>query len=233
MNRSYKSLFVLSNLIVIIFGIVIYRQLPVGDYQHHLEWARELADKGYVFQPPNSLFQKLVVITRVLILFRLIVKISPYFNQVIDARSYDIATWLVMMAALVITGLVVYHRFKDSLESEEKKFNPWLAVGLTLVAMLVGPIFFFTFPERTYLGYITGNVYHTPTFILLKPLAILVFIFGIRQFYQRPNWKNILIGAILLVLATQAKPSFTITFLPAIAIITLINIKQIRTLNWW
>ncbi len=233
MNRSTQSLFVLSILILIIFGIVIYRQLPVGDYQHHLEWARELAEKGYIFQPPNDLFQKLVVITRTVIPFRLFVKIDPYFNQVIDARSYDIATWSLMMAALIITGLVVFYRFKETLESEGKIFNPWSAVGLTLVAMLVGPIFIFTFPERTYLGYITGNVYHNPTFILLRPLAILIFIFGTRHLYARPSWKIILLGAVLMALAVQAKPSFTITFLPAIAIFALININKIRALNWW
>lgn len=233
MQRIYKNLLILSVLVISIFGIVIYRQLPVGDYQHHLEWARELADKGYIFQPPNNLFQKLVVITRTLVPFRLFARISPDFMRVIDSRSYDIATWLLMMTALVITSWVVFYRYKDTWESDGGKFNPWLAVVLTLVVMLVGPIFFFTFPERTYLGYITGNVYHNPTFILLRPLAILVFILGIRQLYARPNWKNILIGAVLVALATQAKPSFTITFLPAIAIFGLINIKHIRTLNWW
>jgi len=102
-----------------------------------------------------------------------------------------------------------------------------------LVTMLVGPIFFFTMPERTYLGYITGNVYHNPTFILLRPLAMLVFYLTFRQLHSRPTWKPIVLGAVLLALATQAKPSFTITFLPAVGLFALFQIKRFHSLNWW
>lgn len=233
MTRVNKSLVLLFVAVILVFGIAIYRQLPVGDYQHHLEWARELSDKGYIYRPPNQLFQTLVVMVRPLIPFRAFTKISPYISTIIDAKSYDIATLLLMLAAMAATALIVFKRFIDIWNTVEEKLSPWLAVGLTLVAMLVGPIFFLTLPERTYLGYITGNVYHNPTFILLRPLAMLVFYLTFRQLYSRPSWKPIVLGAVLLALATQAKPSFTITFLPAVGLLALFQIKRFRSLNWW
>ena len=233
MTRVQKSLIILSVAIVLIFGIVIYRQLPVGDYQHHLDWARELADKGYIYRPPNNLFQNLVVITRPLLPFRVFTIISPYLKNIIDKRSYDMVALLLMLMALVVTALVIYKRFKDILDESGKKSVPWWLIGLTLVPMLVGPIFFFTMPERTYLGYVTGNVYHNPTIILLRPLAIATFFLGFQQLYARPTWKPIVLGAILLALATQAKPNFTLTFLPAIALFSLFDLKRFRSINWW
>lgn len=233
MTRDQKSLALLFMAVAFVFGIVIYRQLPVGDYQHHLEWARELSDSGYIYRPPNNLFQNLVVILRPLIPFRVFTKISPYINTLIDAKSYDITTLFLMVAAMAATALIVFKRFTDMWDTAKKKYSPWLTVGLTLVAMLVGPIFFFTMPERTYLGYITGNVYHNPTFILLKPMAMLVFYLTFRQLYSPPGWKPIVLGAVWLALATQAKPSFTITFLPAVGLLALFQIKRFRSLNWW
>lgn len=233
MSRVQKSLIILSVAIVLLFGIVIYRQLPVGDYQHHLDWAKELAETGYIYRPPNNLFQNLVVITRPLLPFRIFTIISPYFKTIIDKRSYDMVALLLMVAALIGTALIIYKRLKDIQEEVEKKTVSWWLIGFTMLPMLVGPIFFFTMPERTYLGYITGNVYHNPTVILLRPLAIAVFFLGFQQLYARPAWKPILLGGVLLALATQAKPNFTLTFLPAIALFALFDLKRFRSINWW
>lgn len=232
MNRTYKSLIVLLILVFIIFGIAVFSQFSIGDYQAHMGWAKDLAEKGYIYRPPNNLFQKLVVITRVLIPFRLFTKINPYFTQVIDIKSYEIATWLLIVVAAVITAWIVYRRFKDVLDTGEENFNPWLITGLTMVAMFVEPIFLFTFPDRIYLGYITGNVYHNPTYFLLRPLAFLVFYLSIRQLHARPNWKIVLLGAALMALTIQAKPSFALTFLPALALYALSQCGEFRKLNW-
>ena len=127
MTRVQKSLIILSVAIVLIFGIVIYRQLPVGDYQHHLDWAKELADKGYIYRPPNNLFQNLVVITRPLLPFRVFTIISPYLKNIIDKRSYDMVALLLMVAALVVTALVIYKRFNDILDEFRKKASTVVA----------------------------------------------------------------------------------------------------------
>ena len=131
MNRVNKSLVLLLVAVAFVFGIVIYRQLPVGDYQHHLEWARELSDKGYIYRPPNQLFQTLVVMVRPLIPFRAFTKISPYINTIIDAKSYDISTLLLMLAAMAATALIVFKRFIDIWNTVEEKLSPWLAPGRT------------------------------------------------------------------------------------------------------
>lgn len=232
MTQTHKTLIVLSLVILAIFGIVIYRQLPTGDYQHHLLWARELAQDGYSYQRPHMLFQELVIITRILLPFRDFALLSSRFKAIIDARSYDIATWVLMMTALVATSWVIFHRFNDIWKRNNQNLKPWIGAALTLVAMLVGPIFFFTLPDRTYLGYVTGNVYHNPTILLLRPLALLIFAFSARELYKRSTCKTVIIVAALLILATYAKPSFTITFLPALALLSLIQIKDFKSINW-
>lgn len=232
MTSTNKWLLVLALFVIAVFGIAIYRQLPVGDYQHHLLWAREIGLNGYTYELPHTLFQKLVIIIRTLIPFRDFALLSPRLKAIIDARSYDIATWVLMMIALVVTSWIVFDRFKRISENDDRKNIPLLGAGLTIVVMLVGPVFLFTMPNRMYLGYITGNVYHNPTILLLRPLVLLIFSSSIKALYSKSSWKTIFFTGLLVILAAHAKPSFLITFLPSLAIFALIQIKNIKELNW-
>jgi hypothetical protein len=226
------SLILLSVVISLIFGYVTYRQLKVGDFADHIVWARDLSDKGYVFIPPHALFEQLVVTVRVFVPFNIFVKASKLLHQIIDIKSYEISEMIVVCLLYVAVAILIFTRLTKDWKASEKKFSSWFVGAITVVAMLVGPIFLFTFPERMYLGYITGNPFHNPTHLLLRPFALLLFYHAFSNLYSRPNFWNTLFAGILIIAATQSKANFTLTFLPTIGLLALIQFRKLREVNW-
>jgi hypothetical protein len=104
-----------------------------------------------------------------------------------------------------------------------------IAVGVNLAA----PVFLLWFlDQEMYLGYVGINSYHNPTIILLRPLALMQFIYALRCFDPGPLPKiNIPIAAVISLLATYAKPNFAICLLPAIALIALYKMIRKETVN--
>jgi hypothetical protein len=76
--------------------------------------------------------------------------------------------------------------------------------------------------------------YHNPTIILLKPFAILQFIFAYQCFYETARIKNwqIILFALLSALCTFIKPNFAICILPALAVFSGYRILRREYLNY-
>lgn len=93
----------------------------------------------------------------------------------------------------------------------------------------------YPFDKHLYLGYIGVNVLHNPPMVVLKPLALLMFILSGRIFsgsdYPR---KNLLIAfcAIISILTAFAKPNYTICFLPALAILLTLGAIRRHPIDW-
>jgi len=223
---------ILSLIATAIFGYVTYRQLKVGDYADHIEWAGNLADKGYIFIPSHSLFEQLTVAVRALLPYDAFARFSKLFRQIIELKSYEIAVMLICVLAYLAVANLIFTRLTRERQADGKKSDPWFAGFLTLAAMIVGPIFLFTFPERMYIGYITPNPYHNPTQILLRPFALLCFWHAFSNLYSRFSFHQVLVAAILIIVATESKASFTLTFLPAIGLLALIQYRKLKEVNW-
>lgn len=219
-----------ATLLIFIFGIIMTHELKHGDFPPHINWAKEYNQIGYLNKIPHVLFAKLVVVVRALLPANLLVWVSPLVKQVYDLKSFEISTLLLMVSSYLLLSFVVYHRFLKKWEVDNTKQNV-LTMVLTLTLLLLGPIFLFTYPDRMFLGYIAGNRYDSPTYILAKPFILIMFISLIDNFYSKWNWKQVLIAVIAVVCATLAKPNFTISILPAIVIVALINIKEFKKFN--
>lgn len=225
-NRKIKPHFlfylITGLLVAVIFGAVTYHQLTAGDFQPHLAWARKLGESGYLWLRANILFQRSVLVVRDVLPFNFFARVSPLLKQIIDIKSYDISAFIVMLFAYIATFITLFHYFKNSLTLEGSRNKVLvLLTAIALLPMLVGPITLFTYPERQYMGYITGNPYHNPTYLLMKPFALMIFILICDNLFKRRNWWVILVSSIVFVLATLAKPSFTLSILPSI-VFTLI-----------
>lgn len=230
-STKISALF-LSIFVVAIFGYVTYCQLKVGDYAHHLDWARNLSDKGYIFRPAHSLYEQLIVAIRAFLPFSVFAKASKLLQQIIDLKSYEISSMVLVCLLYLGVALLIYSRLSKDWNSSGEKYNPWFVGAITLTTMLVGPIFLFTFPNRMYHGYIIGNPFHNPTYLLLRPFALLLFYHTFSNLYSRPSFKQILIAGVLIIAATQSKASFTLTFLPAIGLLVLSQFRRLREVNW-
>lgn len=94
--------------------------------------------------------------------------------------------------------------------------------GFLLVAMpLMNP-----FDSRDiYLGQIAPNVWHNSTQIFALPFAVLAFI-AAAAWLRRPTLYRAGVFSVLALASTLAKPSYTITLLPALGIMLLVRMHR-------
>jgi hypothetical protein len=233
MTKLSKKLFfiILGLLVLVIFSLVMFHQLKHGDFPAHIQWAREYSENGYLYKIPHTLFARLVTIVRALLPANILVWVSPMAKQIYDLKSFDISALIVMVLSYLFTAIFIVVRLVREWEVSEKQIL-YLVGFVVLAVLLAAPIFIFTFPNRMFSGYFVGNRYDSPTYILSKPFVLLMFIGIVDWFFEKWNWKQAIIMAFIVLCATLAKPSFTITILPAIGILILFNIKQFKKINW-
>ena len=101
------------------------------------------------------------------------------------------------------------------------------SVCLTLLIMLVQAIYIPWFNKNVYLGQGSINIYHNPTYIVVKPIGIILFLL-VHYIYVK-NEKCIVFKkewwflAGMMVLSNLAKPSFFYVFIPGLGLYMLID----------
>ena len=232
-RRTIQFSFLFSLLIVILFGSIMYHGYKLGDFPMHIGWAKEFSQDGYLPAFPHSLFARLVSVTRALIPADILIGISPWVKHVWDLKSFDLSALIVVIVSYLATAwLILLRLVKKVRENDWTKGTSWLMGVATLSLLLVGPISFFTMWDRMYLGYFTGNPYHNPTYLLLRPFALGLYFIVSDNFFAKRSWKISLIASLLLIFATLSKPSLTLTFLPTIGIIILFHLREWKKINW-
>lgn len=133
--------------------------------------------------------------------------------------SFRRASLLLALGSVELTALILLLWFWPVLE--KKKFPLWKTLLILLGVSIAAPIsLLWPVDKLMYLGYIGITSYHSPTLLLLKPFAILQFIFAYRCFYNTPpllKWQIVCAGLVSL-LGTYIKPNFSICILPALAV---------------
>lgn len=146
-------------------------------------------------------------------------------------KNIDISYISTLSLCVVATALLIYTYIHNN------KANPYTSAAASLALLVVTPIYIlFYVDHHQYFGYIGINVYHNPTMILLKPIALILFIkFALSLESPLPTHKNklsILYFILLIVLSALAKPSFLICFMPAVAFFLLISALK-KTYSPW
>lgn len=88
-------------------------------------------------------------------------------------------------------------------------------------------------PYVTYRGLqtLSATLWHSPTFVMMKPFAVLAFLFYLKvqkNYLQRIDWHNWMLFAITLVLSALFKPSYAFCFAPAMAVLLLVDLIRTR-----
>lgn len=132
----------------------------------------------------------------------------------------EIAAGIISGGLIVLTFLISYWAMRRAMPHLEGSVTALFCLILHLVAAIYVP----WFNKEPYLGQGSPNVWHNPTTIAVRPLALLVFLLVTAEVIKCKDrefeggisaGKGILI-AILLVLTCLAKPSFVQIFYPAI-----------------
>jgi hypothetical protein len=219
-HRASYQLLVLTLAIgcALIFTFASYR---VGifygqDIPAHLSWAKQLAEQGVTYLP-HFTYQQMVVIVRALLPFSAAELIQKGLSAWLAERSYKIAGLLVLAIFYGLTAILIQRRLYSTLQTIKSKHSGALSILFTLVLMLVAPINLLTISQhRLYLGYIGINVYHNPTVIMLKPMALVIFWLILGWISTTPKPAYIFGLAFLTVYSTFTKPNFTICLLPVV-----------------
>jgi hypothetical protein len=234
MKNSTKVIFYICfiALVVALFGAMTFHFRDRGDFGDHLEWIRQMAQDGYMYKIPHSLYHKLVVAVRALLPANLLVWMSPWIKQVYDLKSFEISSIILITLVYVSVAVILVKRMLTEWEEYKSDKLIWWVGLAALVIMLAAPVFIFTLPYM-YKGYATGNRFDSPTFILAKPFMILTFYGVVNNLFKKWRWTNALWMVGFIMCVTLAKPNFTITFLPALALLLLVvYLRKWKEVNW-
>ncbi len=209
----WRSIALMLTVVIVLHGAALLNQIYVRpfDYPMHIRRAVVLAEGE--FHPggvkiegayrPAYLFQALVYGVALL--------------PGIDHAQGAIVVSLVSTSALSLT---VFHLFYRALPDPDRAATGLIAALLTLVVLLVAPLTFRTWHrENLYLGYIAPIVYHNPTVTLVRPFALLLFLYTVKALDTAANVNRrwaVTVAAALTVLGTYAKPNFTLVLLPVL-----------------
>lgn len=209
----WRSAALVTALVVALYSIVLLNQIYLRpyDYPTHIAWARGLSEGE--FHPggiqigsayrPNVLFQLLV-----------------YGLAQLPALDFERAALAVSLLASLALALTVHALLYRALPDRDRLRVGVIAALLALVVLLAGPLNFLTLHRANlYLGYIAPTVYHNPTVTLLRPFALLLFVCAVQAVAAPADrsTRKVMIAALLTVLATYAKPNYTLCLLPVMA----------------
>lgn len=206
--------------------IVIFASQNQVDYANHLHYLQSNMDASAI-QRLLSMFPHL--------LFHLL---TYLYWKIIPSQDKWGAAAGVALGFYILLALVLYWLFAKLLGTPKRYRTALLYILVILALILAMPVNIFT-PRNLYLGYIAQNVYHSPTMVVLRPFAVLLFYAAVKGFIspatdrpatdgRRIIWLTILIS----VLCTLAKPNYVITLIPTVTVAMGFMMLRRRYANW-
>lgn len=217
--KKYKILEILILVAAsyLIFAPIYYSELYLSaknDFPAHLAWARQIYSTPQLvpgFVIAHAGWEWAVFFTR----------------QFFDV-PWSNAALSVTLTSVLETVVILYFFLR-------KNLSALLAGALSIGLLLIGPLAaFYPIDHLWYIGgYVWPNIYHNPTFLLLRPFAILQFYFAYEAMRgKKAAWPEIVLAALISLAAAFAKPNYIICLLPALGIIALIRLLRKEAVDW-
>ena len=212
---STKPFTVILVFLSFIQGLIFYQNAEKWDYGQHNNLARYL----FVHEIEWDSFQK-AKHAIVYPMYHVLVKII----HLVSKLDYQFSVAVLML----IFNIWAIFCFRKLIQSLSKKNNSYLVDLLSIFSIVFiaarGPLTHW----RYYIVMTGPNPIHNPTFILVRPFAIICFSYFCRYFYDyinenKPGAKDLIGFGVFSFLSVIAKPSFAVVFLPAMGLFTLIT----------
>lgn len=138
----------------------------------------------------------------------------------------------VFLALVSITSIILTKEILKEYDESSSEFSQWIyAILLNFCIAIYFPLVH----KMLYIGVQTGNVWHNSTYICMKPLGLLAVILYLKlqkQYLQKIEIKYYILFCLTLILINAVKPSFIVTFAPAMLIYLIIDFfKNIKDRN--
>jgi hypothetical protein len=212
---------------IALFWPVKYPDVKTGtlygwDYVVHTRFAERMAESRRT-ETSFFLYEILVIAAHLL---------KPTSNYLLVGK-------LVALIFDLVTAVVAYAIVRKSVY-EIFPNRKWLlaltSLAVALSVILVAPVSVLTWGSHNLLfGYIGINTTHNPTYLLLKPLALLLFLNSLEIFTYQPGSGSrirFFLTGLLTILATLAKPNYIICLLPALSLLAFYWSLKKRSLDW-
>jgi hypothetical protein len=213
------SIALISIILIAIFApVTVSLVFRGGDYLTHVRYAILWESDGLWGKPlPHFLYQSLLI-----------------FANTFTGHNYPFSASLINMISYLSLGITLYVMLYQCVAEFSPHKRLVTAIGLTLVLILVAPINLLTWnSQKLYYGYIAIQSYHSPTMILLRPMALWLFLFAVRVFRDKPtSVPLVLLCTAIAALSTLTKPNYAICILPALALLTLYALYRKQPVDW-
>jgi len=151
----------------------------------------------------------------------------PIWHYLVQKSSIflplDIITSAAFVTASVVTiYAILIYKIIHYLLSDTTVQSSLLSTLITLILLIVGPLDLPNYNMYYILGQWSPNIWYSPTFVMLKPFALLATFFIVKTLQNR-SFKFLFITVLAAILSVFAKPSFIIVFLPAILLFYLLR----------
>lgn len=140
---------------------------------------------------------------------------EPMFHIITGTLAFIFFTSHKMMATIVLssvqtlTAYLYYRLFLYNLK------NKPLSIALIFFAYFSSTLFIPFISKHFLLGMASPTIWHNPTLIMVKPVAIITTVLTAYYLDHHITIKNALKISVLLLLSTLCKPAFSEIFIPA------------------
>lgn len=221
-----KTSLLLFGLVLLVFAPITYVHSYVitaddlTDFHLHKLYAISLAENGPASIPSTGLahsgWQFLLI----------------FFHKLFGV-SFEFAGLLAALLSYELTAFVLFFWYRPALRKTGR--SDWQSWPVVFGVCIAAPVsLLWPLDRLMYLGYIGITSYHNPTIILLKPFAILQFIFAYLCFRETglvKKWQ-IILSALISSLCAFIKPNLAICLLPALVIFSAYRILKKEYLNY-
>ncbi len=188
------------------------------DYGWHLNSAKEITIAGLVQYYISNTYP----------LWHLSAKIGTKILPFSDGMIVGVVTSM-------FTAIAFFFVCKWLLKECQQIKAPIIVMLVSMIMFVLGPLYVPQFNNYYYLGQGTPNVWHNPTNLAVRPLAILAFIIIIKMIRDYRNdldvsKRDYIILAITLVISVFAKPSCIIMLIPGLGLYMVITFIKNRRL---
>jgi hypothetical protein len=198
---------------------VVRQDVDHGIHRRLIEWMASGVPIGDILtRAPHFLYDLVVLLV----------------DRLVPGVTLTKAMAAVGMAAYVASSVTIYCLLREYVGKPSTYATGFLYAVVAVAIMLVGPINLLT-PDNRYLGYIVPHNYHNPTAVAAKPLTLLLFLFVVRFFDERPIRRRspaVLAAASLTVASLLTKPNYVIAFLPALGCAAAVALLRAKPVHW-
>lgn len=203
----------------LIYGYLISQTVQTtDDYWVHLNFAAILQESGTT-PLPHFLFQALVVT----------------LAGVIPGGNLTVAGVFVGTVAYASITALAYVLLRQALGQTKGWLRASLLAGLALAicVMDVAGLPVPGYDNYTYrLAYISLQPLHNPTYPLVRPFALLQFIYFVRAFRDDRERTALFPATLIGLLALLAKPSYLIALIPVAGLAAIWRLGRGQAINW-